>query len=76
MNLQTEKLELIEWLVKQSDSDVIESIKKIKGEHINSYNVERVLTHEERCLLYKIQFLEGRSPKEQDECREFYEQYL
>ncbi|WP_372642312.1 hypothetical protein [Ancylomarina sp.] len=76
MNQQTEKLELIEWLVKQSDSNVIESIKKIKSEHINSYQEERVLTHEERCLLYRIQFLEGRSPKEQDECREFYEQYL
>jgi len=76
MNQQSEKLELIEWLVKQSDSNVIESVKKVKSEHVNSYNTDRKLTHEERCLLYRIQFLEGRSPKEQDECREFYEQYL
>lgn len=76
MNQQSEKLNLIEWLVKQSDSNVIESLKKIKNEHANSYNEERFLTPEEKCLLYRLQSLEGRSPKEQDECRKFYEQYL
>ncbi len=72
MNLQIEKLELIEWLVKQNDSDVVECVKKIKREHTNFYNAEKKLDR----LQYKIQFLEGRSPKEQDECREFYKQYL
>ncbi len=76
MNLQTEKLVLIEWLVKQSNLNVIESIKKIKDEHANSYNDERFLNPEEKCILYRLQSLEGRSPKEQDECKEFYEQYL
>ncbi len=76
MNLQTEKLVLIEWLVKQSDLNVIESIKKIKDENANSYNDERFLNPEEKCILYRLQSLEGRSPKEQDECKEFYEQYL
>jgi hypothetical protein len=76
MNLQTEKLVLIEWLVKQSDSNVIESLNKIKDEHVYSDNAERTLTPEEKCLLYRLQSLEGRSPKEQDECRKFYEQYL
>jgi hypothetical protein len=76
MNLQTEKLNLVEWLVKQSNSNVIESLKKIKNEHADSDDVERALTPEEKCLLYRLQSLEGRSPKEQDECRKFYEQYL
>jgi len=76
MDLQTEKLELIEWLVKQSDSNVIEKIKKIKNESFNPLSSEREMTPEERSLLYRIQFLEERSPKQQDECREFYEQYL
>ncbi|MDE5421160.1 hypothetical protein L3073_02950 [Ancylomarina sp. DW003] len=76
MNLQTEKLVLIEWLVKQSDSNVIESIKEIKNDHPHSNNDDRFLNPEEKCILYRLQSLEGRSPNEQDECREFYEQYL
>ncbi|MGZ2370624.1 hypothetical protein ACXR6G_12645 [Ancylomarina sp. YFZ004] len=76
MNLQSEKLDLIEWLVKQKNSNVIESLKEIMNEHADSDQLERILTPDERCLLYRLQSLEGRSPKEQDECRKFYEQYL
>ncbi|MCZ4695232.1 hypothetical protein DWB61_10375 [Ancylomarina euxinus] len=76
MNQQTEKLELIEWLVKQSDSSVIERFQKLKGENFNSPDSEREMTPDERAFLYRIQFLEDRSSQEQDECRDFYEQYL
>jgi hypothetical protein len=76
MNLQTEKLELIEWLVKQSDSNVIERIQKFKSEDFRSPDSEREMTSDERAFLYRIQFLEERSTQEQDECRDFYEQYL
>lgn len=76
MDLQTEKLGLIEWLVKQSDSNVIERIQKIKSENSNSQNMEREMTPDEKSLLYRVQFLEERSSQQQDECRDFYEQYL
>jgi len=76
MNQQTEKLELIEWLVKQSDSNVIERIQKLKSDDVNSSDNRRELTPDERAFLYRIQFLEERSIQERDECRDFYEQYL
>lgn len=76
MDLQTEKLGLIEWLVKQSDSNVIKRIQKIKTENSNSQNMEREMTSDEKSLLYRVQFLEERSSQQQDECRDFYEQYL
>lgn len=76
MDLQTEKLGLIEWLVKQSDSNVIERIQKIKTENYNYQNMEREMTSDERSLLYRVQFLEERSIQQQDECRDFHEQYL
>lgn len=76
MDLQTEKLGLIEWLVKQSDSNVIERIQKIKTENYNYQNMQREMTSDERSLLYRVQFLEERSIQQQDECRDFHEQYL
>ena len=76
MDLQTEKLGLIEWLVKQSDSNVIERIQKIKSENSNSQNMEREMTTDERSLLYRVQFLEERNTQQQDECLDFFEQYF
>lgn len=77
MNIQTEKLDLIEWISKLKDTSIINKLKKIKDDYTMSEDWWDKLEKEEiESINRGLQdFEEGRTHS-QDFARKLYERYL
>jgi predicted transcriptional regulator len=77
MNIQTEKLELIEWISKLKDTSVIDRLREIKNSHKESEDWWNQLDEEERASIDRglKDFEEGRTHSHET-ARNIYEKYL
>jgi predicted transcriptional regulator len=77
MNIQTEKLDLIEWITKLNDSVIIERLRKIKDDYSKSKDWWDALKKEELDSINKglTDFEEGRIHSHET-VRQIYDKYL
>lgn len=77
MNIQTEKLDLIEWITKLNDSGIIERLRKIKEDYSKSKDWWDTLKKEEIDSINKglLDFEEGRIHSHET-ARKIYDKYL
>jgi hypothetical protein len=77
MNIQTEKLNLIEWISKLNDISIIDRLKRIKEDYSNSKDWTDTLKNEEIESINRglKDFEEGRTHSH-DTARKVYERYL
>jgi len=77
MNIQTEKLNLIEWISKLTDISIIDRLKRIKEDYSNSKDWLDTLKNEEIESINRglKDFEEGRTHSH-DTARKVYERYL
>ena len=77
MNIQAEKLNLIEWISKLNDISVIEKLKKLKEDYSNSNDWWDALKKEELESINRglKDFEEGRVHSHET-ARKIYEKYL
>jgi hypothetical protein len=77
MNIQTEKLNLIEWISKLNDISIIDRLKRIKEDYSNSKDWMDTLKNEEIESINRglKDFEEGRTHSH-DTARKVYERYL
>ncbi len=77
MNIQTEKLELIEWISKLKDTSVIDRLREIKNAHKASDDWWNELDEEERASIERglKDIKEGRTHPHET-ARKIYEKYL
>lgn len=77
MNIQTEKLNWIEWISKLNDISIIDRLKRIKEDYSNSKDWTDTLKNEEIESIYRglKDFEEGRTHSH-DTARKVYERYL
>ena len=77
MNIQAEKLNLIEWISKLNDISVIEKLKKLKEDYSNSKDWWDALKKEELESINRglKDFEEGRVHSHEI-ARKIYEKYL
>jgi predicted transcriptional regulator len=77
MNIQTEKLDLIEWISKLNDASIIDRLKKIKTDYSTSKDWYNSIEREELESINRglRDFEEGRIHSH-DEARENYEKFL
>lgn len=77
MNIQAEKLNLIEWISKLNDISVIEKLKKLKEDYSNSKDWWDALKKEELESINRglKDFEEGRVHSHET-ARKIYEKYL
>ncbi len=77
MNIQTEKLGLIAWILKLNDTSMIKKLKRIKDEYIKSEDWWDTLNKEELDSINRglKDFEEGRIHSHET-ARKIYEKYL
>ena len=77
MNIQTEKLDLIEWITKLNDTSIINRLRQIKEDYSKSEDWWDTLKKEEIESIYRglKDFEEGRIHTH-DSARRIYEKYL
>ncbi len=77
MNIQTEKLDLIEWISRLNDNSIIDKLKQIKEEYSNSKDWWDTLNQEEIESIKRglKDFDEGKTHS-QESVRKIYERYL
>ncbi len=77
MNIQTEKLNLIEWISRLNDISIIDRLKRIKEDYSNSKDWLDTLKKEEIESINRglKDFEEGRTHSH-DTARKVYERYL
>lgn len=77
MNIQTEKLDLIEWISRLNDNSIIDKLKKIKEDYSKSKDWWNTLNQEEIESINRglKDFKEGRTHSH-DTARMIYEKYL
>lgn len=77
MNIQTEKLDLIEWISKLNDISIIEKIKKIRKNYIQSKDWGDTLNQEEiESIEEGLKDLEEGRIHSHETARKIYEKYL
>lgn len=77
MNIQTEKLELIEWISKLKDTSVIERLREIKNAHKESDDWWSELDEEERASIERgLKDIEEGRTHPHETARKIYENYL
>ena len=77
MNIQTEKLSLIEWISRLNDTSLIEKLRKIKDDHSKSTEWWDTIKNEELESINRglKDFEEGRIHTHET-ARKIYEKYL
>lgn len=77
MNIQTEKLDLIEWISKLNDNSMIDKLRQIKEDYSKSQDWWDTLKQEEIASINRglKDFEEGRTHAH-DTARKIYEKYL
>lgn len=77
MNIQTEKLDLIEWISKLNDTLVIDKLRELKDDYSKSKDWRDTLKKEEIDSINRglKDFEEGRTHSH-DTARKVYEKYL
>ena len=77
MNIQSEKLNLIEWISKLDDSSIIDRLTKIQEEYLKSKDWADTLNEEELESINRglKDFEEGRTHSHET-ARKIYEKYL
>lgn len=77
MDIQTEKLDLIEWISKLEDSSVINELRKIKEDYSNSKDWADSLKHEELASIERgLKDFENQNVHSHQTARRIYEKYL
>jgi len=77
MNIHSEKLDLIEWISKLNDISIIEKIKKIRKNYIQSKDWGDTLNQEEiESIEEGLKDLEEGRVHSHETARKVYEQYL
>jgi len=77
MNIQTEKLGLIEWIVKLNDSSVIEKLKKVKDDYFKAKDWWDELTQEEiESINRGLKDIEEGKVHAHETAKKLYEKYL
>ena len=77
MNIQTEKLDLIEWISKLNDTSIIEKIQEIRKNYIHSKDWGDKLNHEEiESIEEGLKDLEEGRIHSHETARKVYEKYL
>ena len=77
MNIQTEKLELIEWITKLNDNSILKKIKRIKEKYSKSKDWADSLKEEELASIKRgIKDIEEGRVHSNDVARKVYEKYL
>ncbi len=77
MNIQTEKLDLIEWISRLNDSSIIHKLRQIKEDYSQSADWWKHLNKEEKESIDRglKDFEEGKIHSH-EEARKLYEKYL
>jgi hypothetical protein len=77
MNIQAEKLDLIEWISKLNDNSIIDKLRHIKEDYTKSKDWWKSLNQEEIASINRglLDFEEGRTHSD-DTARKIYEKYL
>lgn len=77
MNIQTEKLDLIEWISKLNDTIIIDKLRELKDDYSKSKDWWETLKKEELDSINRglKDFEEGRTHSH-DTARKVYEKYL
>jgi predicted transcriptional regulator len=77
MNIQTEKLDLIEWISKLNDNSIIDKLRQIKADYSKSKAWSDNLNQEELESINRglKDFEEGRTHSH-DTAQKVYEKYL
>jgi predicted transcriptional regulator len=77
MNIQTEKLDLIEWISKLNDTLMIDKLRELKDDYSKSKDWQDTLKKEEIDSINRglKDFEEGRTHSH-DTARKVYEKYL
>ena len=77
MNIQAEKLRLIEWLLTIKDTSVIDKIKKIMDDYSNSEDWGEALKNEElKSINRGLKDFEEGKVHSHETARKIYEKYL
>jgi predicted transcriptional regulator len=77
MNIQTEKLGLIEWISKLNDISIIEKLKSIREDYIKSKDWWDTLNKEELESIERgLKDLEDGKIHSHETARKVYEKYL
>ena len=77
MNIHTEKLDLIEWISKLNDTSIIEKIKEIRKNYIQSKDWGDTLTQEEiESIEEGLKDLEEGRVHSHETAKKIYEKYL
>ncbi|MCU4176928.1 hypothetical protein [Carboxylicivirga sp. N1Y90] len=77
MNIQAEKLGLIEWIAKLNDSSVIEKLKKIHEEDLQtSSGWTEISEFEKESIERGLKDIEEGKVGAHDTARKIYERYL
>lgn len=77
MNIQTEKLDLIEWISKLNDTSIIDKIIKIKEDYSKSKDWWAALKKEEiESINRGLKDFEEGKIHSQDSAHSIYEKYL
>ena len=77
MNIQSQKLDLIEWISKLNDSSVIEKLRSIKENYAKSKDWYADLNDEELASINRgLQDIEEGRSNSHDSARQIYGKYL
>jgi predicted transcriptional regulator len=77
MNMQGQKLDLIEWILKLNDSSVIEKLRAIKDNYAKSKDWYDDLNDEELASINRgLQDIEEGRLNSHDSAKQIYEKYL
>ena len=76
MNIQAEKLGLIEWIAKLNDSSVLEKLKQIYEENTQNNVWDDVTLHEKESIERGLKNIEEGKVHPHHLAKEVYEKYL
>lgn len=77
MNIQTEKLDLIEWISRLNDNSIIDKLRQIKEDYSKSKDWWDTLNHEEiESINRGLKDFEESRTHSHDTARKIYEKYL
>jgi len=75
MNIQAEKLELIEWLARINDFSLIDKLKTIKAEYSNDW-WDQISEEEKESIQQGLLDIEVGDTKAHEKVKEIYAKYL
>ena len=77
MNIQTEKLDLIEWISRLNDTSIIDKLREIKNDYSNSKDWWDSLKKEEMDSINRgLKDIEEGRTHSHETARKIYEKYL